>query len=191
MHGGERREREHHAVDRPALLHHPAVEHDQARTLIRPTRVAAVTAMSCRLGSARWVRENGRTDQTKLLSSVDRPHTAADARPSCGTKKKKRPGLRKSAGLIALRSTAIGQARRTMTEASATSTELSAGADDVGVVDADAQPVEHSCGAGVSIESAISALPCSRLRETVMFAMFTPAFAEHRADRPITPGTSS
>ena len=31
QHRGERSEREHHAVDRPALLHHPAVEHDEAR----------------------------------------------------------------------------------------------------------------------------------------------------------------
>ena len=48
-----------------------------------------------------------------------------------------------------------------------------------------------SGGAGESIESAISALPPSRLRETVMFAMFTPAAPKRLPTRPITPGTSS
>ena len=36
--------------------------------------------------------------------------------------------------------------------------------------------------AGLSIDSTISALPPSRLRETAMFAMFTPGLAEQRAD---------
>ena len=39
-----------------------------------------------------------------------------------------------------------------------------------------------SAGAGASIESAISALPPSRLRETAMFAMLTPASPKQRAD---------
>src|SRR5581483_8192512 len=48
-----------------------------------------------------------------------------------------------------------------------------------------------SGGAGVSIESAISALPPARLRETVMLAMFTPAAPKSVPTRPITPGMSS
>src|SRR5204863_7045863 len=48
-----------------------------------------------------------------------------------------------------------------------------------------------SGGAGVSIESAINAWPPCRVRETVMFAMFTPASPKSVPTRPITPGTSS
>src|SRR5262249_19546942 len=48
-----------------------------------------------------------------------------------------------------------------------------------------------SGGAGWSIESAISALPPRRVRETVMFAMLTPASPKSVPTRPITPGTSS
>ena len=44
---------------------------------------------------------------------------------------------------------------------------------------------------GESIESAISALPPSRFRETAMFAMFTPASPNSVPTRPITPGMSS
>ena len=46
-------------------------------------------------------------------------------------------------------------------------------------------------GTGESIESAISALPPSRFRETAMFAMLTPASPNSVPTRPITPGTSS
>src|SRR5438270_139062 len=48
-----------------------------------------------------------------------------------------------------------------------------------------------SAGAGVSMESAISAWPPRRVRETVMFAMFTSAAPKSVPTRPITPGTSS
>ena len=41
-----------------------------------------------------------------------------------------------------------------------------------------------SGGAGVSIANAISAFPPSFVRETAMFAMFTPCLAEHRPDPP-------
>jgi hypothetical protein len=42
-----------------------------------------------------------------------------------------------------------------------------------------------------SIESAIRALPPSRVRETAMLAMLTPASPNIVPTRPITPGTSS
>ena len=45
-----------------------------------------------------------------------------------------------------------------------------------------------SGGGGESTESTISALPPRRLRETVMFAMFTPASPKSVPTRPITPG---
>src|SRR5437868_4038400 len=48
-----------------------------------------------------------------------------------------------------------------------------------------------SGGAGWSIDSAMSAFPPRRVRETVMFAMFTPASPNSVPTRPITPGTSS
>ena len=50
---------------------------------------------------------------------------------------------------------------------------------------------QASIGAGLSIESTISALPPRRVRDTVMFAMFTPASPISVPMRPITPGTSS
>ena len=47
-----------------------------------------------------------------------------------------------------------------------------------------------SGGAGASIANAISALPASCVRETAMFAMFTPCSPNIVPTRPITPGMS-
>ena len=48
-----------------------------------------------------------------------------------------------------------------------------------------------SSGTGLSSESAMSARASCRLRETAMFAMFTPASPRMFPSRPIIPGVSS